>query len=122
MCLKHTSVRGGWTSATCRAARHARLGNGIRIMATINVSHETEPHFFSHEIAFPKQPFTSPLKKGAHLLQKEALSKKLSHNPPYMLGRGYQASARLVDGYRLYPSLTMSDANVMLTDLHYFTS
>jgi hypothetical protein len=83
-------------------------------MATVIVTHETEPQTFSHEIAFPKQPFTSPLEKGAHLLQKEALSKKLSHNPPYMLGRGYQASARLVDGYCLYPSLTMSDPNVML--------
>ncbi|KAL2042789.1 hypothetical protein N7G274_004548 [Stereocaulon virgatum] len=116
MYLRHTSVRGGWTFATCRAAHHARLGNSIRCMATVSVTHETEPHLFSHETAFPNQPFTSPLEKGAHLLQKEALSKKLSHNPPYMLGRGYQASARLAllhlmnhatTGYLLHPSIPL---------------
>ena len=90
MHFKHASSRGGFVPPIFRPGHPAR-------MATVNVTHETEPHFFSHEIAFPKQPMTSPFEKGVHLLKKEVLNKKLARNPPYMLGRDYQASARSVD-------------------------
>ena len=97
MHFKHASLRGGFVPPIFRPGHPARMGNAILCMATVNVTHETKPHFFSQEIAFPKQPMTSPFEKGAHQLKKEVLNKNWSQTPPYMLGRDYQASARSVD-------------------------
>ena len=102
-------------------AYRAILGNSLsrlnlRYQTTVSVPHNIDAAFFPKPTHSPCQPETpskmgvpayqpeTPLKKGVPLsrapieketlVEKETLDIKLSSNPPYMLGRDYQASAR----------------------------
>lgn len=80
----------------------ARLGNAfsrlnLRHQTTVNLPENVETAFFHNPARTPYQP-ENPLDIGAPWsrvpIDKGITEAKLSKNPPYMLGRDYQASAR----------------------------
>ena len=80
----------------------ARLGNALsrlslRHQTTVSRPDIIEPALFHNPARSPYQPET-PLDIGAPWsrvpIEKGVPDAKLSKNPPYMLGRDYQASAR----------------------------
>ena len=82
----------------------ARLGNAfsrlhLRHQTTVSLPENVETAFFHNPARTPYQPET-PLDMGAPWsrvpIEKGITEAKLSKNPPYMLGRDYQASARRV--------------------------
>lgn len=88
-------------SAVLEAYR-ARLGNAfsrlnIRHQTTVSLPENVETAFFHNPARSSYQPETS-LDMGAPWsrvpIEKGIQDAKLSKNPPYMLGRDYQASAR----------------------------
>ena len=107
-------------TAIWRAYR-AILGNSLsrlnlRYQTSVSVPHKIDAAFFPNPTQSPYQPET-PLKKGVPvsgapieketLVEKETLDTKLSSNPPYMLGRDYQASARRVSVLPVFPCVRL---------------
>lgn len=124
-------------TAVWRAYR-ACLGNAfsrlnLRYQTTLSVPHNIEAAFFQNPAHSPYQPETpltmgvpfskAPIEKQTPpekelLIEKETQDAKLSKNPPYMLGRDYQASARLAllhclnhasNGFLLHPSISLAN-------------
>lgn len=93
----------------------ASLGNALsrlnlRYQTTVSVPHNMEAAFFNNPAHSPYRPET-PSKMGVHLskvpIEKGTPDAKLSKNPPYMLGRDYQASARRVITLSVFPSVRL---------------
>ncbi|KAK0509510.1 hypothetical protein JMJ35_007904 [Cladonia borealis] len=140
-------------TAIWRAYR-AILGNSLsrlnlRYQTTVSVPHNIDAAFFPKPTHSPYQPETpskmgvpayqpeTPSKKGVPLsrapieketsVEKETLDAELSNNPPYMLGRDYQASARLAllhclnhasNGFLLHPSIPLANReNLRVADV-----
>ena len=93
----------------------ASLGNAFsrfnrRYQTTVSAPQHIEAPFFHNPAHSPYQP-EHPLKLGVHISQvpteKGTLDASLSKNPPYMLGRDYQASARRVFALSVFPSVRL---------------
>ena len=108
-------------TAIWRAYR-AVLGNALsrvnlRYQTTVSVPHNIDAAFFpnpAHSPYHSETPskmgvpvFKAPIEKET-LLEKEPVDTKLSKNPPYMLGRDYQASARRVFTLSVFPSARLN--------------
>lgn len=113
-------------TAVWRAYR-ACLGNAfsrlnLRYQTTLSVPHNIEAAFFQNPAHSPYQPETpltmgvpfskAPIEKQTPpekelLIEKETQDAKLSKNPPYMLGRDYQASARRAFTLMVFPSVRL---------------
>ena len=92
----------------------ASLGNAfsrlnLRYQTSVSVPHNLEAAFYdpAHSLCQPETPIKmgGPLSKV--LIEKETPDAKLSKNPPYMLGRDYQASARRVLTLSVFPSVRL---------------
>ena len=120
-------------TAIWRAYR-AILGNSLsrlnlRYQTTVSVPHNIDAAFFPNPTHSPYQPETpskmgvpsyqpetslkmrvplsrAPIEKET-LVEKETLDAELSKNPPYMLGRDYQASARRVLTLSVLPCMRL---------------
>ena len=101
------------------------LGNALsrlnlRYQTTVSVPHNKEEAFFHKPALNPYEP-EAPSKMGVVLsrvpIEKETLDTKLANNPPYMLGRDYQASARRVPTLL---GLSIYEANISCVDLLFF--
>ena len=101
----------------------------LRYQTTVSVPHNIDAAFFPKPTHSPCQLETpskmglpayqpeTPLKKGVPLsrapieketsVEKATLDTKLSSNPPYMLGRDYQASARRASTLSIYPCVIL---------------
>ena len=111
------TIRGSY----CSALGIAGFCAPFRYQTTAAISHAKAAPSYHHAVFTPVEPVEplgtgellsqAALAKGAHLLKREILDAKLSANPPYMLGRDYQASARLV-GPRVMMCLTNLDCSV----------
>ena len=93
----------------------ARLGNAfsrlnLRHQTTVSLPENVETAFFHNPARSTYQPET-PLDMGAPWsrvpVEKGIPDAKLSKNPPYMLGRDYQASARRVNTLSVFLGVSL---------------
>ena len=104
------SVTAVWR--TYRASLSNALSRlNLRYQTTVSVPHNIEAAFFHNPAHSPYQP-ENPLKMDVPLsrvpIEKETPDAKLSKNPPYMLGRDYQASARRVFTLSVFPIVRLT--------------